>query len=66
MFEINVTTEGKNELGLLDKLQSYAEGYGIPVHVSEDDAAAMIMNSFKRKIHADLEMMEIKVTSHRN
>ena len=62
MFKIQVTTEGKNELGLLQQLHDYANGYGIPTHVSEEQAAAMIMDSFKRKIHGELEMMEIKVS----
>ena len=62
MFEIKVTTEGKNELGLLENLQEFAKGYGIPAHVTDAQAAAMIEDSFRRKIHSELEMMEIKVS----
>ena len=61
MFQIKVTTERKNELGLLEKLLEYADGYGFPAHIDEEQARAMLLDSFTRKTHAELQMMEVSV-----
>lgn len=61
-MKTEVTTSGKDELGLRAILQRYADGFWLPDHVPDEQAGAMILDSFKRKIDGQLELMGVIVT----
>lgn len=60
MFRFSAATEGMNRLALREKLQEYANDYGVPAHVSADDAAAIVLASFIRTLKGELELLTLE------
>ena len=61
MFEFNVKTEGKNELGLVELLKEFADGFWTPDHAAEDQARDMILREFKRKIETEFKLLDLQM-----
>jgi len=60
MFKYEATAKGTDEFGLRAMLQSCADGYWTPNHVDEEEAATMVLEAFKRKMSAQLELLDLK------
>jgi len=60
MFRYTATTEGTNKLGLREVLQQYADGFWHPVGINAQSAAEMALDAFKRQVHAELQLLDLK------
>jgi len=60
-MKFKASTNGKDELGLKDHLQRYADDYWLPDHVSDERGAEIILEAFKRKIAGELELLDVVV-----
>jgi hypothetical protein len=60
MFRYTATTEGTNKLGLREALQNYADGYWHPVGMTAERAAEIALDAFKRQVHSELQLLELK------
>ena len=60
MFRFTAATEGQNKLGLREKLQHYANGFGVPAHVDDVTAARIVLDSFLRQVRAELELLALE------
>ncbi|MDB2685895.1 hypothetical protein N9Y42_01680 [Mariniblastus sp.] len=58
-FEANTT--GDDQLQLVNQLQAFADSFWLSDHVTEEQAAEIILDAFKRKVHGQLELLEVKV-----
>ena len=54
-----VTTDGKDELGIRELVERYANNFWL-ADVSADQAEAVILDSFKRKLAGELELISIE------
>ena len=59
MFKFTVATAGRNQFGLRELLQIYADGFAVPTHMMSDAAAEMILAEFKRRIRVELELLTL-------
>ena len=50
----------EDELGLNESLQQFADSYWLPDHLAGDQAAAVILESFKRKVAGQLKLLDLK------
>ena len=55
------TSNGKDELGLCEQLQRFADEYCLPDHVSDERGAEIILDAFKRKVAGELELLDVTV-----
>ena len=60
-MKIEVTMTGNDDLSLRDILQRFADEFWLPAHVSDEQASAMILDSFKRRIEGEMPLMKIDV-----
>jgi hypothetical protein len=60
MFRYTATTEGSNKLGLREALQTYADGFWHPIGINAERAAEMALDAFKRQVHSELQLLELK------
>jgi len=60
-MKIEVTTTGNDDLGLREILQRYANEFWLPAHVSDEQAGAMVLDSFKRNIDGEPQLLEVTV-----
>ena len=60
MFRYAATTEGSNKLGLREALQTYADGFWHPAGITAEHAAEMALDAFKRQVHAELQLLDLK------
>ena len=51
------TSNGDDELQLAKQLQAFADGYWLPGHATDDQAAEIILDAFKRKMAGQLELL---------
>jgi hypothetical protein len=59
MFRFTANTAGTNMLGLRELLQNYADGFGVPVHVTADHATEIVYTAFRRQLRAEVELLEL-------
>lgn len=60
-MKFKASTNGKDELGLKDHLQRYADDYWLPDHASEERGAEIILAAFKRKVAGELKLLNVSV-----
>ena len=60
-MKFEVVTTGKDKLLLVCQLQAFADGYWLPDHVTEDQAAAIILDAFRRKMLGQLELLDLRL-----
>jgi len=60
MFRFSAATEGPNRLALREKLQHFANGFGVPAHVDDETAAAIVLAEFIRQVRAELELLTLE------
>jgi len=60
MFRFSAATEGQNRLGLREKLQAFANDYGVPAHCDEEQAAALVLGAFIRTVKGELELLSLE------
>ena len=60
MFRFTAATEGSNKLRLREALEEYAAGFGVPAHVDAETAAAIVLESFKRQVRSELELLTLE------
>jgi len=53
-------TEGLNRLGLRERLQHFANGFGVPAHVDDETAAETVLAEFIRQVRAELELLTLE------
>ena len=53
-------TAGSETFGFVEALQTYANEYWLPDHVGEEDAAAIILDAFERKVAGELKLLDLK------
>jgi hypothetical protein len=52
-------TDGANRLGLRELLQRYADDQWVAAHLTADQAAASVLDCFKRTVRQELEMLDL-------
>jgi hypothetical protein len=60
MFRFTAATECLNRLALREKLQHFANGFGVPAHVDEEAAARMVLTEFVRQVRVELELLTLE------
>jgi len=60
MRTFSVSTEGPNRLGLRELCQRYADDQWLPAHATPEQAAAIVLDTFKRAVAAELEMLAVE------
>jgi hypothetical protein len=56
-MHFKVTTDGRNRLGLVALLERFANEQWLPEHMTDEQAAASVLDSFKRAIAGELELL---------
>jgi hypothetical protein len=56
-------TEGRNRLGLCELLQQYANEQWVADHLTLEEAADSVLESFRRAVRQELELLELKALS---
>lgn len=52
-------TGGPNRLGLSELLQRYADEQWVAEHLSDEHAAASVLDCFKRSVRQELELLDL-------
>jgi len=60
MFRLTAATAGQDRFGLRELLQTYADGFAVPIHMLSDAAAAMVLAEFKRRIRVELDLLMLE------
>ena len=60
MRHVTAKTEGQNKLGLSELLQRYADEQWVAAHMTTDQAAASVLDCFKRAVNQELELLEME------
>jgi len=60
LHDRNGATEGLNRCSLREKLQEFANEYGVPAHCAADDAAAIVLANFIRTLNGALDLLRLK------
>ena len=60
MFRFSAGTEGLNRFWLREKLQEYANDYGVPARCDEEQAAALVLGAFLRTVRGELELLTLE------
>jgi hypothetical protein len=60
MFRFTAGTEGLNRIGLREKLQDFANGYGVPAHVDAETAAEIVLEAFIRTLKGELKLLRLE------
>ena len=60
MKTFTVTTEGPNRLGLRELCQRYIDEQWVIEHATPEQAAAIVLDTFKRAVAQELEMLEVR------
>jgi hypothetical protein len=63
MRTFTAATEGSNRLGLCELLERYANDQWVAVHLTDELAAASVLDCFKRTIRQELELLELRCES---
>ena len=60
MQAFNAKIEGKNRLGLRELLQRNADEQWVATHMTPQQAAESGLDSFKRAVHGELELLVLE------
>ena len=60
-MKFEVSNASEDELGLNESLQQFADAYWLPEHVTKEQAAAIVLDAFKRKVAGELELLDVTV-----
>ena len=55
--KFKASTNGKDQFGLKDRLQQFADEYWLPDHVDDERGTEIILEAFKRKVAGELELI---------
>jgi hypothetical protein len=58
------TTEGRNQLGLRELLQHYAEEQWVADHLTPEQAAESVLDCFKRAVRTEMELLDLECAGH--
>ena len=59
-MKFEASTNGVDRFALTDALQWFADDFWLPDHVTAEQAPAIILDAFKRKVIGHLELLELK------
>jgi hypothetical protein len=59
-MHFTVTCIGSDPLGLRETLERFANEQWLPVHVTREEAAAIVLDQFKRTIAQKMAVMEVR------
>ena len=59
-MKFEASTNGVDKFALTDALQWFADDFWLPDHATPEQAAGIILDSFKRKVEGQLELLELK------
>jgi hypothetical protein len=59
-MQFKVTTEGANNLGLVELCQRFADEQWLPAHVLPNEAAESVLDRFKRAVAQELELLTVE------
>jgi len=60
MLKFTAATEGQNQFGLRELLQTFTDAFVVPTHMTSEPAAAMILSEFKRRVRVELELLTLR------
>ena len=60
MRQFVVTTQGENRLGLREVCQRFADERWTAAHMTAEQAAASVLDEFRRAVRAELELLTIE------
>jgi hypothetical protein len=60
MRVFTATTEGQNRLGLRELLQRYSDEQWVADHLTPDQAAASVLDCFKRAVRQEMELLDLE------
>jgi hypothetical protein len=60
MRTFHATTEGQNRLGLRELLERWANEQWIADHMTPEQAAESVLDTFKRSVRQELELLELE------
>jgi hypothetical protein len=60
-MKFSTTTAGRDPLNLRQQLEQFANSQWIPAHYTPDQAAAFVLDQFKRTVAGGLEQIELRV-----
>ena len=61
-MKYEVSTDGRDQYGLCAAFQMYAESFWTPDHMTPEQAERAILETFKRSVLGQLELLEVKAT----
>ena len=61
-MKFEATTDGIDKFALTDALQWFADDFWLPDHATDEQAAAIVLDAFKRKVSGQLELLHLEVT----
>lgn len=62
-MKFEATSETNSAMALRDELQRFADEFWLPDHVTSEQAAAIILDAFKRKIAGQMKLLDLKPVS---
>lgn len=65
MRTFTAKTEGQNRLGLRELLQGYADEQWVADHLTPEQAADAVLDTFKRTVRQELELLELRCADER-
>jgi hypothetical protein len=60
MRTFTATTDGPNRLALRELLQQYANDQWVAAHMAAEQAAATVLDCFKRLVVAELQLLDLE------
>ena len=61
-MNFKVSTEGQDRLGLVELCQRFTAEQWLPAHMLPHEAAARVLDQFKRAVVGELEMLQVECT----
>ena len=58
-MQFTVTCHGADPLSLREMLERFAQAQWLPVHVTREEAAAIVLDQFKRTVAATVAVMVV-------
>jgi hypothetical protein len=60
MIRFEVTTVGRDSLGMRKLCAEYVEGLWLPDHATPEQRAAMALDQFRRAVEQELQMLVVQ------
>jgi len=61
-MRFSVTTEKSGPLAIHELLERHANSLWVPAHLADDQAAAFVLDHFRRQIESELAMARIELS----